>query len=197
MQEESDRHGAEGARERQDPHKFPTTGCGRVVLASSGARTASDRTALAVGDIAVAVQAPSRVLAAARAATRTQRRARPGRADPETQEAELAEPEAAAARPAARPARPAGAGGSGDLAGPFEARLREIGVTSPRFLRRASALDRNGQKIITEAATERLNQHASRVGPARVPGAGRLPSRQISHLPPPVRSPEQELEAEP
>jgi hypothetical protein len=164
------------------------------LLATSGARTASDRTAQAVGEIAVAVQAPSRVLAAARGATRAQRRAGHVRADPDSQEAELAAPEAAEASPAGRPAR---ADSSPDLAGPFEARLREIGVTSPRFLRRASTLDRSGRKIIAEAAAERLSDHAPRAGLARVPGASRLPGRQVSHLSSPVRSSERELEAEP
>jgi hypothetical protein len=201
-------HAAVMARRILVPARAPATGGapadffvrpsgGRILsflMASAGPRDASERTASAVEDIAVAVQAPSRTLAAARAATRSQRRTGRPRGLPQTQERGPAEPEAPAALPGARPAR---AGRSQDLAGPFEARLREIGVTSPRFLRRASMLDRNGQKIITEAATERLNEHGSRAGPARVPGAGRRPSRRVSRLSPPVRSPDQELEAEP
>jgi hypothetical protein len=163
-----------------------------VLLASSGAWTASDRTARATGAIAVELQAPSRILAAARAATSTQRRARPVRADPETHEAGPADPGAAAARPGSRPGR---ADDSRELAGPFESRLREIGVTSPRFLRRASALDRSGRKIITEAATERLGQHGYRAGRASVAGAGPVPSRQVPRRPSSARSAEQEREA--
>jgi hypothetical protein len=164
------------------------------LLATSGAWTTSDRTAQAAGDLAVAARAPSRVLAAARAATRTPRRTRRVRARPETHQATPAGPAAPAARPDDRPAE---AGESRDLTGPFEARMREIGVTSPRFLRRASALDRDGREIITEAATERLTQRVPAAGPVAVLDAGRPPSRRVAHLTPPGRSPEQELEAEP
>jgi hypothetical protein len=164
-----------------------------LLLATSGAWTASDRTAQAAGDIAVDVQASSRVLAAARAATQAKRRTRHVRARPATPQAGSAD---GAAAPAGRSGgRPAEADESRAPDGPFEARLREIGVISPRFLRRASALDRDGGRLIIEAAGEVLAQHAPLAGRVAVPDYGRPSGRRVSRLPVPSRSPEQELEA--
>jgi hypothetical protein len=52
------------------------------------------------------------------------------------------------------------------VAGPFEARLRELGVTGQRFLGRAASIDRTGQQVLAEAATEVLRQTALSAGPA-------------------------------
>jgi hypothetical protein len=55
------------------------------------------------------------------------------------------------------------------VAGPFEARLRELGVTGQRFLGRAASIDRAGQQVLAEAATEILRLTA----PVRRPGQER------------------------
>jgi hypothetical protein len=115
-----------------------------------------------VGDIAVEVQVQSRVLVAARVATGARRRTRVRRAEAEAQAADWAVPVGGAAPPTGS----AAAGDSLGLLGPFEARLRGIGVASARLLERAAALDRSGQRIISEAATGHMDRRGPSAGAA-------------------------------
>jgi hypothetical protein len=165
-----------------------------VLAACDDALDASARTAGSIGEIAVDVQAPSRVLAAARAAVGPQARARPALAESGSRAAGRGGRGGdGAARAHVRPAR---SGRDGRPPGPFEARLREIGVTGSRFLGRAAGIDRSGQQVIIEAASEVLQQRSATGGPARDVGAGRLTSRQASQESPGVLSPEQDFGAE-
>jgi hypothetical protein len=162
----------------------------------TAARTASARTAQVAGDVAIAIQAPSTVLVTARAATFTPR----FRKQVHTTHA------APSDAPAPAPAEPYAPGDDRDLAGPFEGRLRDMGVSSRRLLRRATNLDRLGQKVITEAATDRLDQlpPPAVAGPARTPGTDGIPrSRPVqrgSRAPSPLKgesAAQLEFEAEP
>jgi hypothetical protein len=165
-----------------------------ILAACDDALDASARTAGSIGEIAVAVEAPSRVLAAARDAVESRSRARPALADPDSRAADHGGRRAGrVARPRGRPAR---TGESRHLPGPFEARLREIGVTGSRFLRRAASIDRSGQQVIVDAAAEILHQRSPTASPARIAGAARRANHQASQQSQSVRPPEQELEAE-
>ena len=93
---------------------------------------ASTQATARVADAAIAIRAPSRVLAAARAATDTRHHSHP----------EPAVSAAAAPSPAERP-------------GPIEDSLHRLGVTSPGLLRRGAEIDRAGEQLIIEAAPER------------------------------------------
>ncbi|MGI8446608.1 MAG: hypothetical protein ACR2MP_05360, partial [Streptosporangiaceae bacterium] len=145
-----------------------------LLRACSGARSASARTARSVGEITVAVQAPSRVVAAARAATGSRRHRGTEHGQAEALAAESGVSGAGDASPAGR--RPDPGGGQG-MSGPFESRLRAAGVTSPRFLRRAATLDKSGQRIVAEAVGERLDSREPLARPARLPDAGATASR--------------------
>jgi len=166
-----------------------------VLDGCAAARTASVRTVGVTGDLAVALQAPSRVLVTARAVTRARGFARSVRL------ARVHPFDSAASNAAGASA----ADGDRDPSGPFEARLRDIGVTSSRFLRRASSVDRLGQEVIFEAATECLDRRTppAAVGPIRTLGSDVLarrvpaPGGRAPHLPQPGSSAEQEPEAEP
>jgi hypothetical protein len=88
-----------------------------------------------VADAATAVRAPSRVLAAARAATDA---GQPDRREPALNAA----------------AEPSAAGQPGDRPGPIEDSLHKLGVTSLDLLRRGAEIDRAGERLIIEAAAE-------------------------------------------
>ncbi|MGH3275662.1 MAG: hypothetical protein ACRDNZ_15230 [Streptosporangiaceae bacterium] len=168
------------------------------LLACQETRTAAARTASSIGQIAIAVQAPSRVLAAARAAAGTEPGARPVLEEAQSRAAAPAEAEADTARPGEPQA---GTGGDQRQPGLFEARLREIGVTSGRYLGRAASIDRNGEEIIKEAAAEILHHRYQPPNLARTAGrAGPSAHKAIPRTAPrlsPRVSPQAELEAEP
>ena len=94
---------------------------------------ASTRATARVADAAIAVRAPSRVLAAARAATDARHERRP-------------EPTLDVAT------APQAAGQPGDRPGPIEDSLHKLGVTSPDLLRRGADIDRAGERLIIQAA---------------------------------------------
>jgi len=102
---------------------------------------ASDHAATAASGIAAWVGAPSRVLAAARAAAGTDGRWH------------------RAPRTIARDGP--------DWPGPLETSMRDLGVTSPWLLQRAIALDRANAQLIMDAAAERDGRDGS---PATAPG---------------------------
>jgi len=130
-----------------------------LLAACRAADTANTRTAVVIVDLAATLNAPSRILTTASAATGTR-------------------PHNSPTRP--RNARPAAAGRP--QPGPVEARLLDLGITSPGLLRRASGVDRLSQQVITDAAAHHLEQ---RIPPyatdiIEAPGAagltGRLPT---------------------
>jgi hypothetical protein len=96
---------------------------------------ASAQATTSAADAATAVRAPSRALAAARAATDARHSGRP----------ELA---SNAAIPSS------GAGQLADQPGPIEDSLHRLGVTNPDLLRRGGDIDRAGEQLIIEAAAE-------------------------------------------
>ena len=131
------------------PHPFALAPRGRVdqvLLGYRDARTASARAAAAVADVAVAVGAPSEVLARARAAVQA------GGGLAASRRPYAAE-EAAERWPA------------WDVPGRVERALHDLGVSSPARLRRAAAIDQAGELLVRdsrEAASARLQ----RPGPA-------------------------------
>jgi hypothetical protein len=173
-----------------------------VVGACGAVRTASVRTSRTLGDLAVAVHAPSRVLVTARAAISSRRRTRTARADPAAQAAPESAPGADIASPGAGPGPVMG---DLDSSGPFESRLRELGVSSSRFLRHASSVDRVGQEVIVQAAADCLDRRGGLAAgsPIRVPGSdkptSRLPASGRRRTLPQLHTPpvQPELEAEP
>jgi hypothetical protein len=81
-------------------------------------------------------------------------------------------------------------------AGPFEARLRELGVTGQRYLGRAASIDRTGRQVLAEAAAEILDRStlpADQVGAV----AARPVRRRSARQPLTAALRQQELEAEP
>jgi hypothetical protein len=165
-----------------------------VLAACDDALDASARTAGSIGEIAVDVQAPSRVLAAARAAVESQLPVRSALAESGSRAADRGGRGVdGAARSHVRQAR---SGRDRRPPGPFEARLREIGVTGSRFLGRAAGIDRSGQQVIIEAASEILHQRSLLTGPAGAVGTAGLAAHQVPQELPGVLPPEQEHEAE-
>src|ERR1019366_4775584 len=94
---------------------------------------ASAQTAASVADAATTVRAPSRLLAAARAATDARHSGRP-------------EPAVNAAN------TPSGAAQPANQPGPIENSLLKLGVTSPDLLRRGAEIDHAGERLINETA---------------------------------------------
>ena len=88
-----------------------------------------------VAEAATAARAPSRVLAAARAATDTRH---PGHPEPAVNAT----------------AAPSGAAQPANQPGPIEDSLHRLGVTSPGLLRRGAEIDRAGERLVIEAAAE-------------------------------------------
>jgi hypothetical protein len=107
-----------------------------LLAACRGATKASTRTVSAVAGIAGEIRAPSRILTTARVAARPSQRAVSSR---RTSAGPVAEQDHAAPDP------------PGASAGPVEARLRDLGVTSPRLLWRASGVDHLARQIIADA----------------------------------------------
>ena len=155
--------------------------CAGVSLSSAG-------TAEVLAGIAAAMRAPSRLLGPARAVTEVPRR-RSARINPGEKSGQASE--------------------AGDPDGPLETRLREIGVTSQRFLRRAARVDKDGSAVIAEALAERLSRDASAgAGYPDVAAGDDLagyeppPGHQLGHQRPALeghdaQTDQQELEAEP
>jgi hypothetical protein len=137
-----------------------------LLAACHGATTASNRTLSTLAGIAGEVRASSRILTTARVAARPSPRAA---ASPRM----VAEPAAGPDRAAPDPA--------GASAGPVEARLRDLGVTSPRLLWRASGVDQLARQVIAEAAGSRrsagVTSEALTAGP---PGMATLCRRTSS-----------------
>jgi hypothetical protein len=137
-----------------------------LVTACRKVTEASARTTDAMAGIALDVRAPSRILATAKAAA--------GAAPPAVSHRTAG----AADDPAGDPAVP-------ELpdppAGPVEARVRDLGVVSPRLLWRASGIDRLASQIIADAAASsrvRALSAADRrlTAPGAVPAGSRTPS---------------------
>lgn len=98
---------------------------------------ASNRATIAVAEVAQATGASSRVLAAAMAAE-------PGYDRDEMRRCARNSQTPASLKPRAR-----------DLAGPVERTLLDLGVKRPDLLRRAAELDRDGERLIVDAAVDR------------------------------------------
>jgi hypothetical protein len=118
-----------------------------VLNACQNTTSTSAQAAGTIAGIAIAIKAPSRTLAAAKAAAEVRAGASHTDAEytPRQAEADLIP----------------------DLAGPIESRLRGLGVTSRSQLRRASSIDRLGHQLTMDAAAEILHQ-------STVPAASRL-----------------------
>lgn len=145
---------------------------------------AAARAADAAAEIATSVGAPSRPLAVARAVGREQHVGRLHDVPPAV----------------------VLAGGDGDqgAAGPVETRLRDLGVTSPRLLGRASAVDQAGQQVIADATLDlaQRQQRRATVAVAQHRGQGRQRTsagrrtRSAGRILPSA-APAEQLEAEP
>jgi len=159
--------------------------------ASRNIQAASVRHSVSLGEIAVAMGAPSRILVAARATVGTERRG--------TVAVEIPGPHLAGTPDVRTGTARADVwrGGDQDLAGPFEARLRELGVTGQRYLGRAASIDRSGQQVIAEAATDVLRRPVLSAGRVQRAGMAELPGRPAARRPPAACLSQPELEAEP
>jgi hypothetical protein len=126
---------------------------------------ASNRTASAVAGIAGQVRAPSRTLAIAKVVADPGPRAalsRPVVAAP------VSEQDQAVPDPADAPA------------GPVEARVRDLGVTSPRLLWRATGVDRLAQQVIADAVDSRGRHLSPAASDARRNPDAIAPGRRLS-----------------
>ena len=116
------------------PHPFahaPSDRVDQVLADYRDAGTASTRATTAVGEVAAAIRAPSRMLTAARAAVQAG--------------AGLAANERLPVAEQARVRR-----WSRNVSGPVERILQDLGVTSQSVLLRAAAIDKAGEQIILE-----------------------------------------------
>lgn len=119
------------------PHPFARAPKDRVEELLShyqDAAQASRQVTTAVGEVAAAIRAPSRMLTAARAATEPGRRIGPGKAS-----GQLAGPSTWDGRHA--------------MPGPVERALRGLGVTHPGLLAQGTEMDRASERLIIDAAT--------------------------------------------
>jgi hypothetical protein len=115
---------------------LPDDHLARLCVTCWDAARASGRAAASAGEAAMTARAPSRVLVTAR---------------------EVSEPTRTPARRAITTTRAdaqesLNTGPEAESLGPVETRLREIGVTSPRLLWRASGVDELARQVTTEAA---------------------------------------------
>ncbi len=126
-----------------NPHPYgrtPSDWVSKLFGAYRDAGAASAQATTAIAAIAEAVRAPSRTLAAARAAVQASRSSiRPP----------LTEPASCSRHP--------------DTPGHFERTLSELGITSPDLLTRASVIDHAGDQLVLEAAqaAQRLHWHSA------------------------------------
>jgi hypothetical protein len=134
---------------------------------------ASTQATASVADAAIAVRAPSRVLAAASAATGARHERRP-------------EPTLDVAT------APSAAGQPGDRPGPIEDSLHKLGVTSPDLLRRGADIDRAGERLIIQAAAghEPRDRQPRAATPIRSAGS----ASRVSDDPYATESPQREAE---
>jgi len=117
-----------------------------------GVAQASRQAATAVGEVAVAIQASSRVLVTARQAARASQPTRASKtADHADALAALRDP--GAARESAAVREP------DDTPGPIEHTLRGLGVSRPDLLTRGAELDRAGQRFLIDATVGINRQH--------------------------------------
>ena len=175
-----------------------------LLAACQGATKASTRTASAVAGIAGEVRAPSWILATAKVAASPGPRAVPSRS---AGVATAAEPGQAAAEPEQAGAEPeqAAPDSADALTGPVEARLRDLGVTSPRLLWRASGVDRLAHQVVADAVSGRDSpapsvSSAVRMSPGAAAPGRRTPAGGRGRAGMPqgrARAAQPELEAEP
>jgi hypothetical protein len=188
------------------PHPLaPTYRIGELLAAYQDAQVASTAARDAVAQAAEVMHAPSHVLTAARAAVRATAAAAAGRplalrrqpqqASPRgalepTRAAETGRGDTATAWHASPPPNtsvpgaaghdrpePGHRGGDpGELPGPVERVLHDLGVTSPEALQRAAAIDRAADELILEAA------QAAGPRPASLEGAGLSRSAATAEL---------------
>jgi hypothetical protein len=111
-----------------------------LLMCCEDTRGAARKLAEAIAEIAIETRAPSRTIAAAHEAVRRLGEHEPGRV-----------PRTGAREVSATPAEPAGA---------IESALRASGVTSPRALWRAAALDRAGRQLISDVVPRRARRDA-------------------------------------
>lgn len=118
----------------------PADRAASLLAACQGTTKASRRTLSVMAAIAGEARAPSRILTTARVA------ARPGRRSASSPRA-IAGPAAEHDRADSDPV--------GSLMGPVEARLRDLGVSNPRLLWRASGVDHLARQVVADAAGNR------------------------------------------
>ncbi len=127
------------------------------------AGAAAEATA-AVGDVAIEVRAPSRVLTLASPAADGGRSTRTRRAGPTGPVPAAGERRADRDRAEERQ--------RGELPGPVERTLQNLGVTDNDLLRRGADLDHASERLIIEAASQAEPQRAHAAGPGASASAG-------------------------
>jgi hypothetical protein len=156
-----------------------------VLDACQNTTNTSAQAASTAADIAIALKAPSRTLAAAKAAAAVRTGASPTDAErtPRQAEADLIP----------------------QLDGPIESRLRGLGVSSRSQLRRASSIDRLGHQLTMDAAAEVLHQGttpaasipAASAGAAHISHRSAIADRRAVYTPTRVTPQQTEPQAEP
>ena len=162
------------------PHPFtraPAPYSASLVACCQDTLRCAAESAEATADIATSVAAPSRSLATARDVLRDERRSRGRQADIGIWSQKSPDPPSAA--------------------GPVESELRELGVSNPRLLWRACALDHAGEQVIDEGKVTLAEVRRRQADLSHVAAAGRpgdIAGGRSAHL---GARPRDEPEAEP